>query len=304
MDHIAPRLDVRDLQLVLALAATGSTARAVEMLHLTQPAISRALLAAESKLGVRLFERVPRGLLLTDAGRRLADGAPHVLASLQRLERALQVDSATPTQLRIVCECYTAYRWIPSALQRLQSTMPGVALSLSVEHTEDPVRGLERGQIDVALLTTARFRDPELEERALLTDEIVFVLAASHPLARKAALTASDLREATLLTSRVPAEEQAWFLQKVFGRARPRLRFERLPLTEAILDVARAGLGVAVLSEWIVGPYLGKGDLVVKRLARGKLARPWRIAFRKEVRESALRLRTALRATAPRLANH
>jgi LysR family transcriptional regulator, regulator for metE and metH len=86
----------------------------------------------------------------------------------------------------------------------------------------------------------------------------------------------------------------------VFGRARPKLRYEKLPLTEAILDLARAGMGIAVLSEWIAGPHLGKGDLVAKRLSVGPLHRHWRLVWRAEVREAALRLLSALEASAPR----
>jgi LysR family transcriptional regulator for metE and metH len=57
----ASRLDTRDLRLVLALAGAGTTAAAADTLHRTQPAVSRALLGAEHRLGVRLFDRTPRG---------------------------------------------------------------------------------------------------------------------------------------------------------------------------------------------------------------------------------------------------
>ena len=73
-----------------------------------------------------------------------------------------------------------------------------------------------------------------------------------------------------------------------------------LPVTEAILDVARAGMGIAALSEWIASPHLGKGDLVARRLASGPLRRPWRVAWRREVGDAALRLVSALESTVPR----
>ncbi|MET0388531.1 MAG: LysR family transcriptional regulator, partial [Polyangiales bacterium] len=70
-DFPRPKLEVRDLQLALALAAAGSTARAATRLHLTQPAVSRALLALEDKLATPLFERRKPGLVATAAGERL-----------------------------------------------------------------------------------------------------------------------------------------------------------------------------------------------------------------------------------------
>lgn len=291
---------MRDLQVVLALAAAGSTASAAAALHLTQSAVSRALLLVEDKLGVRLFARTARGLTPTRVGERLIEGAGPLLAQLAELEERIASPEAEPTRVRLVCECYTAYRWLPSTLAKLRRTLPSFEVTLAVEHTSDPVAALLAGEIDVALLTTAAVRGG-VKERALFSDEIVFLMSAAHPLAARASLRPSDLCEAPLITSQTPPDEARWFLARVFGRARPKLEFVRFPLTEAIVDAARAGMGIAVLSEWMASGYLGSADLVVKRLSSGPLRRPWRIAFRPESSESARRLVAALEGSAPRL---
>jgi LysR family transcriptional regulator for metE and metH len=90
-------------------------------------------------------------------------------------------------------------------------------------------------------------------------------------------------------------------MKSVFGRTRPKLEFLRFPLTEAIVDAARAGMGVAVLSEWIASGYLDGADLVAKRLDSMPLRRPWRIAFRKDAANAARRLGAALQGSAPRV---
>jgi LysR family transcriptional regulator, regulator for metE and metH len=300
MRDIPTCLEVRELKLMRALADARSTARAAALLHLTQPAISRALLALEGKLETLLFERSPRGLALTPAGRRLLEGSEQILTELLDLEERVRKPAVEPARLRIVCECYTAYHWLPSALRRLRESLPEFDVRLKVEHTDAPVAALEAGEIDAALLTTARVPRGPLRECPLFTDEVVFVMAPSHPLANKKALSRADLRANTLLSSRPPPAESHWFMNEVFGRARPKLRFERLPLTEAILEMARAGMGVAVQSEWIVGPHLGGPDLVSKRLATGPLLRPWRMAYRREAEAAALRLAAVLRAALPR----
>lgn len=296
----SPALEVRDLRLVLALATAGSTARAAPALHLTQPAISRALVSLEERLKTKLFERVTRGLEPTAAGRRLLEGAERVLLELSDLEQHVRSPSSAAMRLRIVCECYTAYHWLPSVLTKLRETLPSFEVELMVEHTLAPVPALEAGEIDAALLTTAAV-PRGLLERALFSDEIVFVMSAQHPLAKRKSLTPQDLRENTLLTSRVPIEESHWFVNKVFGRARPKLHFQILPLTEAILDVARAGMGIAVLSEWMAGPHLQRGELIVKRMAAGPLRRPWRIAYRRESEAAAVRLSSLLQNAPPRI---
>jgi LysR family transcriptional regulator, regulator for metE and metH len=295
-----PRLDVRDLRAALALASAGTTARAASLLHLTQPAVSRALLALEEKLGTRLFERTHKGLVATPAGESLVAAAGPLLAELGDLERRLRAPAVPRARLRVVCECYTAYHWLPSALKSLRSALPGLEIVLAVEHTAAPVDALVDGAVDVALVTTSPVPRGALGERALFKDEIVFVVAAGHPLAGKRALTRADLRAYPLVTSPTPDSEARWFMARVFGRTRPRLRLDRFPLTEAILDVTRAGMGIAILSEWIAAPHLGGGALVVKRLAQGPLRRPWRMAWRHEAAPHAARLHDALTATSPR----
>lgn len=285
---------------MLTLAAAGSTASAAASLHLTQSAVSRALLLAEEKLGVRLFDRTARGLSPTTAGERLLAGAGPLLAQLSELEEHVAEPAPERTRVRLVCECYTAYRWLPSALVKLRRSLPNLEVTLLVEHTDDPMTALVDDAIDIALLTTSPVRGG-VKDEPLFSDEIVFVMSASHPLASRAYLTPRDLAAVPIITSNAPAEEGRWFLASVFGRKKPKLTFVRFPLTEAIIDAARAGMGVAVLSEWMASGYLGGGDLVAKRLSTGPLRRPWRIAYRPESRETAQRLMGALEGSAPRV---
>jgi LysR family transcriptional regulator for metE and metH len=299
-----PRLDSRDLRLVAALAAAGTTAGAADRLHLTQPAVSRALLAAEHKLGVRLFERTPRGLSPTEAGAALLDGAPRLLAELQALESRVRGPAEAMQPLRLVCECYTAYHWLPSALQGLRASLPGVDLRIAIECTHDPLAALLAGDIDAALVSEAPTpRSRRLVDRPLFADEVVFVLAASHRLAARGTLARADLLGETLLTSRLPTRDMAWFHKPMAAARAAPLSYQVLPLTEAVVDFARAGMGVGVLSEWVAGPHLQRGDLVARRLATGPLRRPWRLVWRKEVEAAATRLWQVLQHAAPRIAS-
>lgn len=294
-----PRLELRDLEVVLAVAAAGTTAAASSALHLSQPAVSRALLAAEERLGARLFERTSRGLQPTAAGEQLVAGAGRLLAELVELERRVRTPAPAPAKIRLVCECYTAYHWLPSALVKLRRSLPDLEVVLTVEHTRAPVDALVSGAIDIALLTNSDVPPGELTVRRLFTDEIVFVIASTHPLARKPVLSRDDLRRHKLLTSETPPAEVRWFLRRAFGRGPFPAPADRFPLTEALIEVARAGLGVAILSEWIAGPHLERGDLVLRRLASGPLQRPWRLAWRREAEAAGRSLLAALKSAAP-----
>lgn len=295
-----PALEIADLELVLALGEAGSTVRAAEALHLTQSAVSRGLVAVEGKLGAKLFERGPRGLCPTPVGERLIAGAGAVLSQLVELEHHARTGRIAEMPLRIVCECYTAYRWLPGALLGLSSSS-GASIHVAIEHTRAPVEALLAGEVDVALLTTSRVPRP-LVEAPLFSDEIVFVLAATHPLAGRAAIHREDLEVNPFITSSAtPEAERRWFAREVFGRSAPRLQHLELPLTEAVIDAARAGLGIAAMSEWVARPYVAAGDLVAKPHGRKRLRRPWRIAYRAEAAQGAQRLAAALAGAPPRL---
>ncbi len=292
------------MELVLALSAAGSTVGAASALHLTQSAVSRALGQAEERLGVSLFERGARGLTPTAPGLRLLAGAAPLLEQLRQLERAVCAPAPAPQRVRLVCECYTAYRWLPSALANLRERWADLTLEVGPEHTADPARALARGKIDVALLTTSALPPGQgLREEPLFADEVVFVMSARHRLARQRRVAPAQLLEELLITGNAPAAEARWFGRAAFGRRRPKLRMLHFPLTEAIIDATRAGMGVAVLSEWIASGYLeqGDGDLVARRLTIGPLRRPWRIAYRAELQSVAERLKVALGNSAPRL---
>ena len=295
-----PVLDVGDLNLVLALAETGSTVRASTRLHVTQSAVSRGLTAVEDKLGVALFERKARGLELTAAGRRLTEAAGPLLAQFVELEERARTGAADRAPLRVVCECYTAYSWLPGALSRLGPTF-GTELEAAIDRTHAPIEALLTGDADVALLTTAKVPSRMLEA-PLFHDEIVFVVAANHPLAARRAVSAEDLKAYPLIvSSSTPEPERVWFFRQVFGRGTPRLKLLRFPLTEAVIEATRAGMGVAAMSEWVARPYVAGGGLVARSLQGKRLERPWRIAYRREVAAAATRLASALRGAPPRL---
>jgi LysR family transcriptional regulator for metE and metH len=207
----------------------------------------------------------------------------------------------------VVCECYTAYRWLPSAAQHIRERIPDLELRIDTRFTRDPVQGLLDGKIDVALLTTAVLPKSNagraLAERPLLSDEVVFLVSARHRLARAKHVTPKDLQGERLITSNAPAAEATWFKREVFGRRPPKLDFLLFPLTEAVIDATRAGMGVGVLSEWMASPYVAEGELRVLRLQSGALRRPWRLAWRRDAADSAERLHGALAHAAPRLAS-
>src|SRR5260370_33090493 len=99
-------------------------------------------------------------------------------------------------------------------------------------------------------------------------------MAASHRLAARASLSRVDLRGETLLTSRVPTRAMGWYHKPLAAAREAPLSYQVLPLTEAVIDFAPAGMGIGVLSEWVAEPHLRRADLLARRPAPALAARP------------------------------
>ncbi len=292
----SPNLDVRDLRVVLALSESGTTSAAAESLHLSQSAVSRALAVAEERAGTELFARTPHGLVPTAAGERLAERAPAMLTALTALERSLREPQPERRVVRFAAECHFAYAWLAKVVLQLQRLAPEIDLRLPSELLHDTRGALQRGDLDMAMVMG---RAPKgTHSHALFDDELVFLVAAEHPAAE--GLTKKVLRAHPLLCSTARNGDE-WFMRTVFGSRPPRLKVRRFAVTEAVVEFARAGLGIAVLSSWVVNAYLGTGSsLVVQRLPKGPLLRPWRLAHRPEAAPIAEPLVDAITAALPR----
>ena len=292
---LGPRFEIRDLQIVLALARSGTTAAASRELHLTQSAVSRALAVAEERAGVPLFNRTPKGLVPTEAGARAIEMAPEVLASLGALERAVRTPSEAPQRIRFAAECFMAYPWVARMVARLRER--GLRVDLRVGETHRAPEALVSGKLDAAMLLG---RPPQpLVSKQILKDELVFLVGKRHPLANETKLLPKHIAATRLFVPDATASD-AWFLRKVFGARRPALRVERLPITEAIIELVRAGVGIGVLSGWVAGSHLGHDDsLTIKRMRKGPLERSWRLAVRPELGEVGDELARALVAASP-----
>lgn len=270
-------LEVRHLKLVAAVAEEGTITRAANRLHLTQSALSHQLHDAEEQLGATLFERTSKKMKLTEAGERVLLSARTVLAELGRVERDIE-SKTIPIRgkVRLTTQCYTVYHWLPACLMRFMKTFTDVDVKVVVEATPDPFEALREGKVDIAIICDP-VRDRRIEYLPLFSDEAVALLPPSHRLAGKPFLTAEDFVEETLLL--YPPKEESTVINSVLTPAglAPRA-VQELTLTEAMIEMVKAGMGIAVLTRWSVAPQLAEGSLVAVPITREGLWREWSVA--------------------------
>ena len=271
-------LGVRHLQLVQAVHQEGGLTRAAERLFLTQSALSHRLRDIEGKLGVRLFFRVGKKMVLAPAGERVLAASGPLLEKLEDLEEDIRLMAqGRKGRLRVSTQCYTCYHWLPIVLAELQKEFPQVDVEIVVEATRDPLAALQEGRLDLAIVHS-EVAGQDLVGEPLFSDELLVAVHPGHRLAKQPYVRPKDFSQQHLIVhynykTSVLARE----VLNPLG-LKPK-KISELQLTEAVLEVVRAGLGIAVLAGWAVEPYASAGAVVAKPLTRKGVRRTWSAAM-------------------------
>jgi LysR family transcriptional regulator for metE and metH len=269
-------LDVRHLRLVTAIIDEGSLTRAAERLNLTQSALSHQLKDLELSLDVPLFVRAKKRLVPTAAGEELIARARPIMSELMALEDDLRSRaSGWRGTLRLATECYTLYEWLPPILRRFHRLHRNVEVDIVADATDNAGAALSRGEIDLAIVSTLS-PTPSMSMHRLFTDEILLVVANDHELATKAYVTPADIVNERLLLFTPP--DRNWFYQHLFRDALKPREVQVMKLTEAILSMVRAGLGVTAAARWAVADQLRTRRVTGVRIGRNGYYREWHAA--------------------------
>lgn len=268
-------MELRHLRLIRALAENGTLTDAGKRLHLSQSALSHQLHDVEEEMGAPLFRRVRKRMVLTSLGQRMLKSASAVLDELERLHHdAKQMVEGKSGTLRLAACSHACFQWLPAVLGSFKNACPGVTVEVNSAATSDPAGHLLSGAIDLAI-ENIKVNAPQIVYRRLFDDEMFAVVHKDHPWANKTYVTARHFKDEHLINYD-HAVEDVVFYQRVLQPAGvvPK-SWTKLPMTDAIVEMVRAGMGVAVLGRWSIRPYLESAELRTIRVTRGGLKRTW-----------------------------
>lgn len=240
------------LKVFREVARRGSLSAAAEALGYTQPSVSRQIAALESAMGVRLLDRLPRGVRLTEEGRCLL---PHAEAVLERLDTAAEdlaaLGALETGRLRVGAFDSADTALVPRALAAFRAEHPRVALSLVEGNSRGQVEQLLNGRTDVSLVSGQSH--PALELRHLMDDPMLVALPAGHRLAASPVLRLAELASERWIEG-FPGAISA--LSEACGRVgyRPQIDFGAREWT-AKQGFVSAGLGVALVPSLIAPAF-------------------------------------------------
>jgi DNA-binding transcriptional LysR family regulator len=267
-------LTLRQLQIFVVAARHLSYARAAEELHLTPPAVSMQLKQLEDNVGMPLFERMGRGVALTQAGELLQHHALRVLGEIKDAEASLQALSGAEAGLLSVGLVSTAKYFMPRLLAKFAQDHPGVEVQFAVGNRESLLQKLQDNAIDLAVMG----RPPqEIDAHAepMAGHPYVLIAPAGHPLASAPCFDLQELRHETFLLreegsgSRRVAEEM--FRTHLFTPART----IALGSNETIKQAVLAGMGLSLISLHTLPLELKTRELAVLDVLGTPIDRTW-----------------------------
>ena len=268
-------LEIRHLQLVAGIADAGSMTAAAGTLCLTQSALSHQLRDIEARVGTPFFVRQGRRMVLTAAGRRVLETARRVIGELQRAEDDLKrLAGHTDGTIRVCTECNTGYHWLGPLLTIFRRKHPRVTVDVAAEATSHPVDALLDGRLDLAILIDPD-PDKRLRLRPLFGDEMVAIVAKDDPLAKRRWISAEELAGRHLLLYSKNANDSFIFRRVLRPAGVTPARVSFVMLTEAMIELARAGAGVGILPRWSAQRAIAGGGVAALSLTRRGMRRQW-----------------------------
>lgn len=275
-------LEIRHLETLSAIRATGSLQEAAETLHVTQSALSHQLRDLEVRLKLQLLNRRTRPARLTTAALRILALADEVLPKIRATERELQRLAAGRTgRLYLAIDCHSCFQWLMPTLDQFRADWPDVSLDLSAAFSFAPLSALLRGDLDMVITS-----DPQplagIDYTPLFRYELVLVMAAKHPLATYAYIEPEQLADQTLITYPVEKQRLDIFTQFLDPADIEPAEIRKAELTPIIMQLVASLRGVASLPNWALAEYQQNPWLRTAKLGENGIWRTLYAAKRSE----------------------
>ena len=275
-----PSLDIRHLQMIVALADTPRVTEAAEKLAITPSALSHRLREVERRLDMPLYLRVHKRLRPTPAADYLAQVARRLLADMARAEGDVRkMASGVRHVVRIAVESYSAYHWLPAFLQHLRDCEPDIGIEVVAAAARNTLESLQERIVDLIIISGEDSR-AGIERIPLFEDELRFVMAPDHRLAGRAFIEGEDIVGEDFITyTRVPEPDREY--ERLFRPSNSYPNWtEIVEVPEAIVEMVAAGLGSSVLAGWAVKNAIDDGRIVAARVGENGIVVPWFAATR------------------------
>jgi LysR family transcriptional regulator, low CO2-responsive transcriptional regulator len=273
--HAVPLdLDLRLLRVFATLAQVGSFTRTAGMLNVTQSAISHGMRRLEDQLGCTLVYKRGKTTHVTPEGRHFLGQVLRILDGLDRATESVSSRNESRAKLTVIFSTAMAQVILAPVLREFRESYPTVSIIVGLEDSPTAVRKVEEGRADLALVVEDKLPSG-LKAHSLFRDRLSLIFSPLHPWAEKATLNAADLKKEQFLlyhrNSITFRRAEDFFLRSGIGLS----SYVEIPSFEIMKQLAKLGLGVALMAPWVADKELAEGSLVMRPTPRSKVVRQW-----------------------------
>ena len=258
-------MTLEQLRIFVAVADRQHVTQAARELNLTQSATSAAIAALEGRYGVKLFDRVGRGIVLTQTGRTFLTEARAVLSRARAAEQVLRDLAGLKTGKLVLSASQTvANYWLPARLQAFQATHPGIEIDVRIANTERVAADVRESIADIGFIE-GDIDDGALAARRIDGDALVVVVGPRHPLAKQKKLPADWMKQTPWILREIGSGTRAMFelALKKRGLRLADLKVQlELASNEAIRTAIESGLCATAVSDLVVDKSVAAKTLV------------------------------------------
>ena len=267
-------MTLEQLRIFVAVAEKQHVTQAAAELNLTQSATSAAIAALESRYDIKLFDRIGRGVVLTQTGRDFLIEARAVLARAKAAGQVLDdLAGLKRGSLTIAASQTVGNYWLPGRICAFHAAHPGIDLHLTIANTEQVARAVLQGSADLGFVE-GDINDAQLAARRIDGDSLIVVVGAKHPWVSRAKISPKDLPTTSWVLRERGSGTRSMFeaalRQSGIKLSDLRIALE-LPSNEAVRTAVEAGEAATAISDLVVAQ-----SITAKTLHRVKFDLPRR----------------------------
>lgn len=270
----------RNLQIFVTVAELGKMTEAARVLYITQSSVSQAIASIEQEYGVVLFERLSRGIFLTDAGKELLNYARGYFSVKSDMEEFL-LSQGERQALKIGATITVGTCVISPLLLKLKAENKQLNTQVLVENTHGLEGKLLKNEIDVALVE-GKITNPELVTRHAIDDRMVLICPNGHRFSGREEVMAAELGDDPFILREKGSGTRTQFETEMANKHLPISVSWTCCNTEAIKNAVADGHGVSVVSERLVLEDAAAGRFFICRISDLDLDRYFDVVYHKD----------------------
>jgi LysR family hydrogen peroxide-inducible transcriptional activator len=252
-------MEIHQLRYFVAVADEGNFSRAAAKVRVAQPSLSQQIRKLEAELGQPLFDRLPRSVVLTEAGRCLLEYARQILASIGDARRSVdELKGKIAGDVAVGAIPTIAPYVLPELVVTFQNHYPDVTLHIVEDVTAGITRRIEAGELDVALASTCQ-QSPTLRVELLGKEPLLALVPEGHPLAKQTVVSVDDLKSQRFLL----LHEMHCLSQQVHHLLESRRLHPQVALAgsqlSTIANMVAAGIGLSIVPQMMVKHHATPG---------------------------------------------